>query len=200
MKTPLASKILKNLLPCDGEVYKIENFIDEANAYFEQIYKNTQWEQKDITLFGKTFKQPRLISWYSDPGIVYKYSNTSFKSKAWPKNLEFLKNKLNESFGTQFNSVLLNLYRTGQDSMGLHSDDEKELGKNPVVASISLGAERVFRFKHKTKKNCSQNILLKSGTLLMMQGETQHQWKHELPKAKHATTPRLNLTFRTIKD
>ena len=191
---------LSNKLPFDGKVYLIEEYIKDEEKLFSELYENTQWEQKNITLFGRTVCQPRLISWYSDPGVTYTYSNTKFKSKKWPDNLKLLKNRLNENFGTEFNSVLLNLYRNGQDSMGLHSDDEKELGNNPTVASISLGATRDFKFKHKTKNDCAEKFTLKSGSLLLMMDETQHHWKHEVPKTKKVLTPRINLTFRAIKD
>jgi len=188
-----------NILPTDGSVYLFENYIQDDDHLFEKIVKETAWEQKDITLFGKTIPQPRLISWCSDPGVTYKYSGTEFKPCLWPKHLNKIRQNLNFDFKTSFNSVLLNYYRDGTDSMGLHSDDEKVLGKNPTVASISFGAERLFKFSHKTESH-RERILLKPGSLLLMTGSTQHFWKHELPKLKKIHKPRLNLTFRNIKN
>lgn len=200
LKKEQNTPLTKNTLPFDGQAHLVENFIQDHNALFQELYRRTPWEQKKITLFGRTMNQPRLISWYSDPEVYYNYSNTIFQPKDWPENLKQLKNRLNKSFKTNFNSVLLNLYRDGNDSMGLHSDDEKELGKNPIIASISLGAVRAFRFKHKSKKNCVEKLYLKSGSLLLMSGETQHHWKHEVPKSKKILKPRINLTFRAIKN
>lgn len=189
----------KSLLPFDGEAHLIENYVVNHEYLFKHLHEKTDWEQKNITLFGKTMKQPRLISWYSDPGVTYTYSNTTFKTKDWPQQLLLLRNRLNDDFKGGFNSVLLNLYRNENDSMGLHSDDESELGKNPKVASLSLGEKRVFKFKHKTK-NTTVKIELNSGSLLFMSGKTQHLWKHELPKSKKILKPRINLTFRSIKN
>jgi alkylated DNA repair dioxygenase AlkB len=192
---------MKNILPQEGEVYLIENFLSqqEADHYLSKFRENLEWHQDDIKLFGKTHLAPRLTAWYGEEGISYSYSGVKLKAKAWTPDLLEIKEKLKSYCETEFNSVLLNYYRSGQDSMGWHSDDEKELGVNPVIASVSLGQERVFHFRHKKEKNLKVKIALKSGSLLLMKGETQHFWQHQIPKSKKPMQSRINLTFRDIR-
>lgn len=187
--------------PKDLEIKLIKGFYDEdlSNLILKNITENEKidFESRDIRLFGKVYKQPRLISWHGDKEATYTYSKEQFKPKPWTKSLMKIKDDLNEKLNADFNSVLLNLYRNGQDSMGLHSDDEKELRSEPLIASLSLGETRCLRFVHKTKKE-SFNLELSNGDLLVMSGKTQELYKHELPKSKKILGRRLNLTFRTV--
>ena len=165
----------------------------------QNILNEICWRNDKIKMFGKVMDQPRKVAWYGDQGVEYTYSGIKMKALEWSPVLKILKLRLEEFLGVNFNSVLINLYRDGNDYMSWHSDDEKELGKNPVIASVSLGCERDFLFRMKSNKLEKVKILLKNGSLLVMQSETQHFWQHSVPKRKMATTPRLNLTFRNIK-
>lgn len=148
-------------------------------------------------MFGKLLPMPRLTAWYGDKG--YTYSGLHNKPQPWLPVLLELKERVEQASGNKYNSVLLNLYRTGQDSMGWHSDDEAELGNEPAIASLSFGGERKFSFRHRTRKDLkSQSIDLAHGSLLLMQGATQHHWLHQVPKTARAMTPRINLTFRKV--
>ena len=197
----MRSKRGLNKQPQDLNIELIKGFYDKAKAdrLFDSLLNSEEieYQSRNIKLFGKVYKQPRLISWHGDPKASYTYSGELFKPTPWTKDLKKIKGDLKEKLDVDFNSVLLNLYRDGQDSMGLHSDDEKELGKNPVIASLSLGETRRLRFSHRTKKE-SFNLELCHGDLLVMSGETQELYKHELPKSKKELGPRLNLTFRKI--
>ena len=176
------------------------NFLDTqfAEKLFQQLYTETNWIQEPIKIFGKEMMQPRLTHLFGERS--YSYSNIKMNPEPFPELLQQLKNKLENFTKSTFNVCLANLYRDGQDSMGWHSDDEKELGKNPTIASISLGGERMFHLQHKTKKELKQKFVLAPGSLLIMAGETQHFWKHQLPKTKKQVAPRINLTFRQIID
>lgn len=185
----------------DAEVHYFPAFIDssQADRLFETLKKETPWQQDPITIFGKTYPQPRLTALYGTNEETYTYSGITMKPHPFmPIHLDLLE-KLQIVCDAPFTTVLMNLYRDGQDSNGWHSDDEKELGKNPVIASISLGAERVFHFKHKKRKEERYRLTLKHGSLLLMQGMTQHYWHHQLPKSKRIQKPRINLTFRRIE-
>jgi len=170
-----------------------------ASEVFQKLNKETTWQQDDIKIFGKTYKQPRLTALYGDEGKSYSYSNIIMYPKPMTPLLKEIKSKIELVTRTTFNTVLLNLYRDGNDSNGWHSDNEKELGKNPVIASVSLGAKRSFKLKHRGDNKLNYKIFLNHGSLLLMEGETQHHWLHELPKSKKITEPRINLTFRVIK-
>ena len=146
----------------------------------------------------KEIPQPRLTAFYAEQGISYTYSGLQLKPNSFSTELWELKQKTQELSGYDFNTCLANLYRHGNDSMGWHADDEKVLGKNPVIASISLGGIRRFQFKHKTNKDLKESIELQHGSLLIMKGSMQHFWKHQLPKTKKEVAPRINLTFRKI--
>ena len=171
---------------------------DIANSYNEILMNTTPWQQDDITVFGKTYKQPRLTAFMGTEGISYSYSNITMKASAFTEVVEKIKNNVEAVSKQKFNSVLLNLYRHGNDSNGWHADNEPVLGKNPVIASVSFGAERPFYFKHKTIKNHNHKLLLNHGSLLIMQGEMQHYWVHQIAKTKIDIGPRINLTFRRI--
>lgn len=171
----------------------------ESDLYLSDLLKTIPWKQKKIMIFGKPVLEPRLTAWIGDPGAAYTYSGIRMVPLPWTKTLLEIKNRVESSVGEKFNSVLANLYRDHRDSMGLHSDDEKELGKNPLIASISFGATRKFIMKHKTLKTLPQkNYLLEPGSLLIMRGSTQQLWKHGIPKDSRPCGPRINLTFRKI--
>lgn len=187
-----------NLLPCDGEAYLLENFLTHSVATHlqQQLRTNTQWEQRDIIIFGKRVNQPRLMAWHGDK--EYTYSGITLVPLEWTTILTSLKQKIESATQTSFNSALLNLYRDGQDSMGWHQDNERSLGQQPIIASLSLGAERKFKFKHHRDGTKCVDVILKHGSLLVMSGMTQHRWKHCLPKSKIVPDERINITFRKI--
>ena len=170
-----------------------------ANEILRHLIDGVPWRSEQVTVWGKKFDQPRLIAWFGDPEKAYTYSGIAMKPLPWTQELLTLKCVV-ESFAKEsFNSVLLNQYRNGQDSMGFHSDDERELGPTPTIASLSLGNERTFVFKHKTAKGLKPvRLKLTSESLLVMKGETQANWKHGIDKEKLPCGPRINLTFRRI--
>lgn len=172
---------------------------DKADHLYQQLIQTLNWTQQPIRMFGKTFLQPRLIAWYGDKGIQYRYSQTTLTAQGWTKELKQLQQKLNDHFQLNFNSVLANLYRNGQDSMGWHSDDEKELGPQPVIAALSLGAPRKIQFRRKGQQQQKVTILLEHGSLLIMKGAIQEEWQHQIAKTKKIHQPRINLTFRIIQ-
>ncbi|MEO1289672.1 MAG: alpha-ketoglutarate-dependent dioxygenase AlkB [Chloroflexota bacterium] len=171
---------------------------NEASTLFTTLEHDVAWQQSEIEMFGKTIQLPRLTAWYGDEGNTYSYSGVSHTPLAWIPPLATLKIQVEAIAKVNFNSVLLNLYRDGKDSVGWHSDDEPELGTNPVIASISLGGEREFQFRHKDNPEERHSLVLTSGSLLLMQGATQHHWKHRIPKTKKEIAPRINMTFRII--
>jgi len=184
----------------DASVIYFPNFfkIEEADKYYNILFENTPWQQDPITIFGKTYQQPRLTALYGNNGKSYTYSGITMNPHSFePVHLEILE-KIGEVCDTDFSTVLMNLYRNGADSNGWHSDDERELGINPVIASVSLGATRFFHLKHKKDKTKSFKLSLAHGSLLLMKGTTQHHWKHQLPKTSKAVGERINLTFRKI--
>ncbi|MEW7280443.1 alpha-ketoglutarate-dependent dioxygenase AlkB [Aquimarina sp. 2201CG1-2-11] len=184
----------------NADVLYYPNFftLEESNNLFNTLLNTIQWQQDDITVFGKTYPQPRLTALYANNNIPYKYSNITMHPKPFTKELIWIKEKIENIASCQFTGCLLNLYRTGKDSNGWHSDDEKELGEFPVIASLSLGQARWFHFKHKSNKKLQQKILLEPGSLLIMKGETQKYWLHQIPKTSKKITPRINLTFRVF--
>ena len=171
----------------------------EQSLLMNALQKEIPWKQEHIKLFGKTHPTPRLTAWYGDEHCVYKYSGVVNQPFPWTPSLLIIKTRIeNLSNGATFNCVLLNFYRDGSDKMGWHSDDEKELGPNPSIASVSFGATRRFDFKHKTEAHNKFSIHLESGSLLLMQGDMQHHWLHQIPTQKRIQEPRINLTFRYI--
>lgn len=171
----------------------------EETTLLRQLIDETDWRQEYVTLFGKTHKQPRLVAWYGDPDACYTYSGKTYQPQPWNSSLLRLKALAEQVSASRFNSVLLNYYRDGRDSMGLHADDEPELGPEPVIASLSLGATRTLYFRHRFRKDVATvNVPLPSGSLLVMRGETQRNWKHGVRKLSRVCGPRVNLTFRHI--
>ncbi len=184
----------------DAKMDYYEQFLDpiQSSKLFKELESELHWQQDQIKMFGKSYQVPRLQAWYADPGKSYSYSGISLKIRDWHSSLEKLRLLIEEKSGYTFNSVLANLYRNGMDSNGWHADNEKELGKNPIIASISLGTERYFHIKHRTKKEKKHKLLLKNGSLLIMHGAMQHHWLHQIAKTKKNIGPRINLTFRYI--
>lgn len=174
----------------------------EATALLQELTDTVAWQQQPIMLFGKSVLQPRLTAWYGDPAAAYAYSGLRLEPLPWMPALLALRQRVEAATGSRFNSVLLNLYRDGQDSMGWHADDEPELGPVPVIASVSLGATRRFRLRPQPRRGLSHAPValdLPSGSLLLMQGTTQHYWQHAVPKTARPLGPRLNLTFRWVQ-
>ncbi len=185
----------------EAEIIYYSDFLNptEAAELFEHLLAVTRWQQDTITFFGKTHLQPRLTAFYGANNLSYIYSNIKMEATTWTPTLLGLKNKIELLSDCTFNSVLLNLYRDGKDSMGWHADDEKVLGPNPAIASITLGSERFFHLKHNEKTEHKVKIKLEKGSLLLMKGSTQHFYKHQIPKTTQEIGPRINLTFRLIK-
>ena len=184
----------------NGELHYYPAFLNakEAANLYHELYNTTPWQEDTITVFGKTYDQPRLTALYAIDPTPYTYSNITMHPHPMTKSLLDLIHKISDVKAHDFNAVLLNLYRDGKDSNGWHADNEKELGKNPVIASISLGEQRYFHLKHRTLKDQRLKIKLKHGSLLIMGGEMQHYWLHQVPKTTKFISPRINLTFRKI--
>ena len=173
---------------------------EKSDLLLEQLQHNIKWEQKKIKIFGKELDQPRLTAFYGDSALPYTYSNLTWYALPWTPLLAEIKKEVEHFCDTHFTSVLLNLYRAGGDSMGWHSDDEPELGENPIIASVSFGAARKFSFRHRKEKQRKFDLELTHGSLLLMKGATQANWQHQLPKTKKVEAPRVNLTFRIIQN
>ena len=190
-----------NLLPKEGEVFYHPNFLtkEEADQYMVAIAAYTDWQQDEINFGGKIQLIPRLQAWYGDEDKTFTYSGIKLTPKPWPVELVELNKKLEEKLSIHFTSVLVNLYRHGNDSVAWHCDDEPGLGINPVIASISLGATRKFKLRNLADKTLKKDLMLEHGSLLVMGGETQHKWEHHVPKEPKELSPRINLTFRVIK-
>ncbi len=184
----------------DADISYFPCFINDrdATALYDQLLAETDWKEESITLFGKKYKQPRLTAWHGEEHMNYSYSGIKMVAVPFTPSLLKLRYLIEDLTKESYNSVLLNLYRHGNDSNGWHSDDEAELGKDPVIASLSLGAVRKFKLKHKFDTTIHYDISLDHGSLLLMKGKTQHFWKHQIPKSKKVDQARINLTFRRI--
>jgi alkylated DNA repair dioxygenase AlkB len=188
-----------NLLPEGGTVNYFGRImpVQEANRYYDALLHTIEWKNDEAVIFGKHFITKRKVAWYGDASYAYTYSNTTKQALPWTPELLELKALTEAKTGKTYNSCLLNLYHSGDEGMAWHSDDEKALGRNPVIASLSFGAERKFGFKHKQTKQVV-SLVLEHGSLLVMKDETQINWLHRLPPTKKISKPRINLTFRTI--
>jgi len=184
----------------DADVIYYPNFFtqEQSNAYFNTLLNTIEWQEDTIKVFGKTYLQPRLTALYANNKNPYSYSNIIMHPKAFTKELNDIKNKIEKAVHIKFTTCLANLYRNGNESNGWHADNEKELGKNPAIASVTFGAERMFHFKHKYNPNLKSKLILNHGSLLLMKGSTQENWLHQLPKTKKLIGKRINLTFRII--
>ena len=190
------------ILPIDeGELLLISAAFsfEEATGLFVQLRDQTTWAQDDICIAGRRVAIPRLQAWYGDNDAHYRYSGLSLQPLAWTPALLKIKQTVEQLTAATFNSVLLNLYRDGRDGMGWHSDDEPELGQEPIIASLSIGAERDFVLCHKRDKANKIKLSLSNGSLLLMSGRLQHCWRHQVPKTRLPVGERINLTFRLIK-
>ena len=185
----------------DASIIYYPNFFstEEATILFDTLQKEIPWQQDDIKVYGKVYPQPRLTALFGNEGKSYSYSNITMHPHKWSPLLMSIKEKVEKTTEAIYSTVLLNYYRDGKDSNGWHADNEKELGTNPIIASLSFGAERMFQLKHNAIPNQKINIPLAHGSLLVMKGTTQHFWKHQIPKTTKPIGPRINLTFRIIQ-
>jgi len=190
-----------NLQLKGADVVYFPNFLPQEEAFklFDTLLKSTQWQQDDICVYGKTYPQPRLTHLFADNQKPYSYSNITMYPTVFPDFLLKIKQQIEVLVKTNFTTCLANLYRNGQDSNGWHSDNEKELGVRSIIASLSLGEARWFHLRHKEDKTLKSKIELINGSLLVMKGETQNNWLHQIPKTKKSVDQRINLTFRVIK-
>jgi alkylated DNA repair dioxygenase AlkB len=188
-----------NLLPCDGMVHYHGAVFAPAAAdhYFATLRQEVPWQHDEAVIYGRHLITARKVAWYGDAKFAYAYSGVTRHALPWNPVLTELKTITEQATGTRFNSCLLNLYHDGGEGMAWHSDDEKSLGRDTAIASLSFGAERRFCFKHK-RTALAAEIVLGHGSLLVMKGSTQTHWLHSIPKSKKITTARINLTFRTI--
>ncbi|QHI38785.1 hypothetical protein IMCC3317_41850 [Kordia antarctica] len=184
----------------NADIIYYPNFIASAEAtqLYEMLQKETPWQQDDIKVFGKVYAQPRLTALYGTNQKSYSYSSIEMIPHPLTSTLVELKKIVDETCNADFTTLLLNYYRNGKDSNGWHADNEKELGKNPIIASLSFGHERYFHLKHRTDKSLKNKLLLQHGSLLLMKGETQHHWLHQIPKTAKQIQGRINITFRII--
>jgi len=171
----------------------------EAAELLERLTAEVAWEQHRVRMFGREVSSPRLSAWYGDPEAVYRYSGFTHRPRPWLPILDGMRRRVEAKLEVRFNSVLLNRYRDGRDAMGWHADDEPELGTKPVIASVSLGAARRITFRNRSRKDLKREVLLTTGSLLVMAGETQGNWMHAIPRSKSVHTERINLTFRLIR-
>jgi len=171
---------------------------EEASRLFDALRTGIRWRQEEVTIFGQRRLVPRLVAWHGDPGASYRYSGTDHHPEPWTPDLEHIRARVSGLSGAEFNAVLLNLYRDGRDGMGWHADDEPELGRDPVIASVSLGAPRRFCLRHRRRKDLKLDLELPHGSLLVMAGPMQHHWVHALPKTRRPVGERINLTFRRV--
>ena len=197
-----APKPTNNLLPYDGEVNDLGIVIDYPSPLFYNLLTELPWQEDIVTLFGKTHVTTRQIVWMGDSDIDYQYSGHTRQTIPWTDTVFHVKQHVEQQLlilgiDVNFNSCLLNYYPSGEDGMGYHADNERELGEQPVIASLSLGAMRKFVFKHK-KTQDKVELYLESGQLIVMHGDTQSFWKHSITKTKKVATGRISLTFRQI--
>ncbi len=185
----------------DGDFEFWPGFLEdsEASSYFAELRNKIDWHLPSVFMFGRWIDSPRHSAWYGDSGAVYCYSGTVNQPSPWLPELNNLRERLNQFCASEFNSVLVNHYRSGKDSMGWHSDDEKELGPDPVIASLSLGGPRRFLLQHRRRKDLPiHEISLENGSLLVMRAGSQQAWRHSVPKTRRAVAPRINLTYRHV--
>lgn len=177
----------------------LNGFVDDHDRLYRALVDTLDWEQPSVQLFGKRHRVPRLTAFYGDEGVTYRYSGVTHRATGWPSTLQTLGARIDTLLQSRFNTVLLNWYRDGSDTMGFHADDERSLGLNPVIASVSLGASRRFVIKPRdpTKKN-RRELVLPGGSLLVMAGAFQREWLHAVPAEKGVSAGRINLTFRQV--
>ena len=190
-----------NLLPFDGHVdyHPIAFSTEEVKVYFSYLTTEIPWQQDVVKLFGKTYITDRKVTWYAEKPFIYRYSGQSKIALPFSPTLLDIKSRVEKLTGSAYDACLLNYYHNGSEGMGWHSDNEKSISPNSSIASVSLGATRKFQFKHKTQ-GLKLDLILDSGSVLDMRGETQEFWLHALPKSKKIAGARINLTFRKMAD
>jgi alkylated DNA repair dioxygenase AlkB len=197
----MLGQVARSVIPLrDADIRYYPDFFaqETAERYFQQLRREVDFEQRILLVYGKRHPEPRLTAWYGDEGAQYSYSGTTRHPKPWTPLLREIKQAVEDAAGVSYNSLLLNQYRDGKDSVSWHSDDEESLGRNPSIASVSFGAVRSFQLRHRQNKQLRHHIDLAHGSLLVMSGPTQHYWHHQVPKISRAVGPRINLTFRLI--
>jgi alkylated DNA repair dioxygenase AlkB len=187
------------VLARDGDVRYDPDFLSraQADAAYAEFHANLRWEHPELVMFGRRVVAARMEAWYGDPGAAYRYSGLDHDPLPWTARLAQMRDRAQQATGSHYNSVLANLYPDGSVGAGWHSDDERALGSQPTIASVSLGAPRRFLFRHKADGDTIE-VTLAHGSLLLMSGQTQQCWKHSVPKEKRVRDPRVNLTFRHI--
>ncbi len=187
-------------LPPDGRLIHDADWLQPPAALdlFETLRDGIDWQCRTLKMFGREVKQPRLIAFQGDEGVVYRYSGGDYRAAPWHPDVLRLRDRLVDDLEVGFNSALINLYRDGADGMGWHADDEPELGRDPTIASISLGAPRRFVLRNRDERSLRWEIELVSGSLVVMEGDLQHHWQHQVPKTARPAGPRINLTFRRV--
>ncbi len=185
----------------DADLDYQPGWLDAATAqeWFTRLQLETPWEQPSVLIHGREHPVPRLLAWYGDAGVSYRYSGLTHQPLPWTPLLAEIRERVQDYCGQALNGVLINYYRDGSDSMGWHSDDEAELGRNPLVASLNLGGARRFDLRRKGGSRIEHSLLLEGGSLLVMRGATQHYWQHQVAKTRKVVAPRLNLTFRLLR-
>ncbi len=181
-------------------LYYQQSLVENSSSLFEALAATAAWQQQRIRLFGREQLTPRLAAWYGDAGARYRYSGLDLEPLPWLAPLQALRERLQAELGAPFNSVLLNWYRDGRDSMGLHADDEPELGEQPVIAAVTLGAERPLVFRPRDRHLKPLRLNLADGSLLVMAGDCQRHWRHELPKSRRPLAGRISLTYRQVRN
>jgi alkylated DNA repair dioxygenase AlkB len=196
-----SGRMREKLVMPDADVIFYQSFFSEpqSSAFYRDLLETTHWKQEKIKFFGKPVNLPRLTAWYGDEGKSYRYSGLLVNPEPWTPTLLAIKQEIEAVSDVVFNSVLLNLYRGERDSVAWHSDDEPELGNNPVIGSVSFGETRTFQLRHKENKELRVKVELTHGSYLLMKGPTQHCWQHQVPKVSGRRGPRINLTFRVIQ-
>ncbi|WP_407291811.1 alpha-ketoglutarate-dependent dioxygenase AlkB family protein [Stutzerimonas zhaodongensis] len=184
----------------DAELRYLPRWVDpvQADRWLSELRAQTPWSQPEINLYGRSVVVPRLVAWYGDADAHYRYSGLTHAPLPWTPLLTHIRQRVQQAIGASLNGVLLNYYRDGQDAMGWHSDDEPELGEQPLVVSLNLGATRRFDFRRRGTSRIAYSIELEHGSLLVMGGLTQHYWQHQIARTRKVRAPRLNLTFRQI--
>jgi alkylated DNA repair dioxygenase AlkB len=180
---------------CNDVLYA-PNFVEDAQALEHDLTSVIAWREESLVIFGRRVRVPRLCAWYGDDGVTYRYSHTAHDAQSWPPVVRRVRDALHCRLGIRFNFVLANLYRDGNDAMGWHADDERELGTLPCIASLSFGAPRRFCLRQQGRR---VSIVLESGSLLMMWGTSQRDWQHCVPRSRAVVGPRVNLTFRRVE-
>jgi alkylated DNA repair dioxygenase AlkB len=194
------SENVNNLLPIDGVVEIYPDFfnLQECEMLLQYLKSEIEWNQDSMKFYGKEVKLPRLTAWYGEPMKEYNYSGIEMKVKPWTKELLLIKERIEKNACIKFTSVLLNLYRNGNDSVSWHRDNEKVLRVNPIIASVSFGATRTFKFRHIDDHTLIRTVALTNGMYILMKGTTQHKWEHTIPKTSREVQPRISLTFRVL--